>query len=181
MMKNNKKGQAAMEFLMTYGWAILVVLAAIGALAYFGVLSPDRFLPDKCTANPPFSCSEFKIDGTADTVMISLQANGGQDLTDVTVELSCDGFASPAADGVMTVTPATSIGAGNSWLNGAAVQFDLDAAALGNDATDAGCDDAAAADLAVGDRFKADYRITYTRSGENANHTTTGSITARVE
>ena len=38
-----------MEFLMTYGWAILVVLAAIGALAYFGVLSPDRFLPEKCT------------------------------------------------------------------------------------------------------------------------------------
>ena len=43
-----KKAQAAMEFLMTYGWAILVVLSAIGALAYFGVLNPDRFLPEKC-------------------------------------------------------------------------------------------------------------------------------------
>lgn len=41
-----KKGQAAMEFLMTYGWAILVVLIAIGALAYFGVLSPERFKPE---------------------------------------------------------------------------------------------------------------------------------------
>jgi len=40
-----KKGQALMEFLMTYGWAILVVLVAIGALAYFGVLNPERFLP----------------------------------------------------------------------------------------------------------------------------------------
>jgi uncharacterized protein (UPF0333 family) len=30
-----QRGQAAMEFLMTYGWAILVVLIAIGALAYF--------------------------------------------------------------------------------------------------------------------------------------------------
>ena len=36
-MRNNKS-QAAMEFLMTYSWAILVVLVAIGALAYFGVL-----------------------------------------------------------------------------------------------------------------------------------------------
>ena len=45
-----KKAQAALEFLMTYGWAILVVLAAIGALAYFGVLSPSNFLPSKCTA-----------------------------------------------------------------------------------------------------------------------------------
>ena len=44
-----KKAQAAMEFIMTYGWAILVVLMAIGALAYFGVLSPARFLPETCT------------------------------------------------------------------------------------------------------------------------------------
>lgn len=31
----NKKSQAAVEFLMEYGWAILVVLVAVGALAYF--------------------------------------------------------------------------------------------------------------------------------------------------
>ena len=42
-MKGYKKGQAAIEFLMTWGWAVLVVLIAIGALAYFGVLSPDKF------------------------------------------------------------------------------------------------------------------------------------------
>jgi len=49
-----RKGQAAMEFLMTYGWAILVVLVVIGALAYFGVLSPSsgtwKFTCD-CTIN----------------------------------------------------------------------------------------------------------------------------------
>ena len=44
-----RKAQAAMEFLMTYGWAILVVLAAIAALAYFGVLSPSNMLPETAT------------------------------------------------------------------------------------------------------------------------------------
>ena len=39
----NKKSQAALEFLMTYGLAIIVVLIAIGALAYFGILSPCKF------------------------------------------------------------------------------------------------------------------------------------------
>ena len=34
---HNKRGQAAMEFLMTYGWAILAAITAIGVLAYFGV------------------------------------------------------------------------------------------------------------------------------------------------
>ncbi|GIU69865.1 MAG: hypothetical protein KatS3mg002_1101 [Candidatus Woesearchaeota archaeon] len=52
----NNKAQAALEFLMTYGWAILVVLAAIGALAYFGVLSPTNFLPDQCTATSGIGC-----------------------------------------------------------------------------------------------------------------------------
>lgn len=33
-----------MEFLMTYGWAILVVLVSIGALVYFGVFNPSRLI-----------------------------------------------------------------------------------------------------------------------------------------
>ena len=58
-----KKAQAAMEFLMTYGWAILVVLVAIGALAYFGVLSPDTFLPEKCviSSGSGLFCDKFSI------------------------------------------------------------------------------------------------------------------------
>ncbi|MBR9699766.1 hypothetical protein GOV09_04890 [Candidatus Woesearchaeota archaeon] len=57
----NKKAQAAMEFLMTYGWAILVVLVAIGALAYFGVLSPDKFLPERCTGTAGLDCVDKAV------------------------------------------------------------------------------------------------------------------------
>ena len=42
-MKN--KGQAAMEFLMTYGWAILAGIIAIGVLAYFGVFNTEGMSP----------------------------------------------------------------------------------------------------------------------------------------
>ena len=38
-----KKAQAIMEFLMTYGWAILIVLAGISALAYYEVIPLDGF------------------------------------------------------------------------------------------------------------------------------------------
>jgi len=41
-----KKAQAAMEFLMTYGWAILIVLIAIGALMFY--IKPSDILPEKC-------------------------------------------------------------------------------------------------------------------------------------
>jgi hypothetical protein len=65
----NKKGQAAMEFLMTYGWAILVVLAAIAALAYFGVLSPSNLLPERTTFTAPLP--------NIDSAVISASATGG--------------------------------------------------------------------------------------------------------
>ena len=42
-MMKSKKSQVAMEFLMTYGWAILVAIIAIGVLAYFGVFSPSTY------------------------------------------------------------------------------------------------------------------------------------------
>ena len=67
----NRKSQAAMEFLMTYGWAILVVLAAIAALAYFGVLSPEKFLPEKCILQPGIACISHKVEPTKVTLVIS--------------------------------------------------------------------------------------------------------------
>lgn len=51
-----KRGQAAFEFLITYGWAIVIVLAAIGALAYFGVFRAATLLPDSCMPTPGFGC-----------------------------------------------------------------------------------------------------------------------------
>ena len=42
----NKKGQETIEFLMTYGWALLVVLLAIAALAYFGVFENLLKIPE---------------------------------------------------------------------------------------------------------------------------------------
>ena len=66
-----KKSQAAMEFLMTYGWAILVVLAAIAALAYFGVLSPEKFLPEKCLMETGFTCISSKVEPAQSTIVLS--------------------------------------------------------------------------------------------------------------
>lgn len=42
-----RKAQAAMEFLLTYGWAILVVMGAIAALAAFGVFDNNQILPEQ--------------------------------------------------------------------------------------------------------------------------------------
>lgn len=77
MAKRQQKGQAAMEFLMTYGWAILVVLVVIGALAYFGILNPSSFLPKRCILGSGLSCadSQLKADRTFSIVIVNSLAN----------------------------------------------------------------------------------------------------------
>jgi uncharacterized protein (UPF0333 family) len=76
----DKKAQGALEFLMTYGWAFLVILIMIGALAYFGVLSPTKFLPERCTFGSQFVCKDYLIttDGSTADVTVKLQNNLGQ-------------------------------------------------------------------------------------------------------
>jgi len=75
-----KRGQAAMEFLMTYGWALLVVLVAIGALAFFGVLNPSKFLPQACALGPGLACEDFKITATNKNIYINVRNGLGRDL-----------------------------------------------------------------------------------------------------
>jgi len=52
------KLQAAMEYLMTYGWAILIIALALGVLYSFGILSPETLKPQICSLSPPFYCSD---------------------------------------------------------------------------------------------------------------------------
>ncbi|MBC8501012.1 MAG: hypothetical protein ISS25_04325 [Nanoarchaeota archaeon] len=73
-----KKAQAAVEFLMTYGWAIVVVLAAIGALSYFGILDVASLLPERCNFPTGFDCvGRASIDASADTVRFIIQNDYG--------------------------------------------------------------------------------------------------------
>lgn len=65
-----KKGQAAIEFLMTYGWAIFIVLLSLGAIAYFGYTNPQRLLPEKCIFTNGIICQDALI--TTNSINVSL-------------------------------------------------------------------------------------------------------------
>ena len=154
----NRKGQAAMEFLMTYGWAILVVLVAIGALAYFGVLNPSRFLPRSCTIGPGFGCDDFKV--TATTVQLIMRNGLGDDLADLdVVVLSCTKDVN--ADG-------NPVGGADDWVEGT-----LLGGADGITLT-------ACPAAAVGSKFKEDVVINY-QTSSGITHAVTGTVTTQVE
>jgi hypothetical protein len=87
----NKRAQAALEFLTTYGWAFLVILIMIGTLAYFGILSPGRFLPNRCTFGSEFQCIDYQISETANSFRLRLKNNVGEAITVQSVTYAGEG------------------------------------------------------------------------------------------
>jgi len=88
-MVMKKKAQAAMEFLMTYGWAILVVLVVIGALAYFGVLNPQNLLPEKCTLPMGLYCKDHIIKGgTPGSISLKIENGMGQGIMITSINIT---------------------------------------------------------------------------------------------
>src|SRR4030042_2393855 len=80
-----RKAQAALEFLTTYGWSFLVILVMIGALAYFGIRSPSRFLPERCNVGPEFTCEEYRVTNSDGRVAIKFTNNIGETISSVLV------------------------------------------------------------------------------------------------
>lgn len=155
--KHMRRGQAAMEFLMTYGWAILVVLAAIGALAYFGVLSPDNFLPERCTTSPEFGCIEHQAREGGD-VSLGIQNNVGSTLSNVTVSLL-----DPADGEPLCSTTETNSTSNGQRIGGSLVEL-------------ADCHS-----LETGDRFQADMEFVYQESNSDLVHTRSGTLQTVVQ
>lgn len=69
-----KKGQAAVEYLVTYGWAFLAILATVGVLSYFGLFNPERYIPDRCEFGKQLSCQDQYLDD-APTVTLRFRNN----------------------------------------------------------------------------------------------------------
>ncbi|MGC8776749.1 MAG: hypothetical protein ACP5P2_02270, partial [Candidatus Micrarchaeia archaeon] len=67
--KKHQKAQSAMEYLMTYGWAILIISVVLAALFQLGVFNANNFAPKA----PPGSCQVFRPYGPGTTQFINLE------------------------------------------------------------------------------------------------------------
>ena len=63
------RSQSAMEYLMTYGWAILIIAVVLAALFELGVFNPMTFAPKAS----PGSCQVVRPEGAGTTNFISLE------------------------------------------------------------------------------------------------------------
>ena len=148
--KFSRKSQAALEFLMTYGWAIMVVLVAIGSLAYFGVLSPDKFLPNKCSLPSGIACIDFEVrdiigPGSGE-VYVVIRNGIGYDISTVSIAAS-------------DCTAGTSV---NLIRNGQRAYITANACTLASDK-----------------KYSGDINITYTNADTGLVHKISGKLTTR--
>ncbi|MFH0711720.1 MAG: hypothetical protein V1889_01030 [archaeon] len=109
-MFKEKKGQAAMEFLMTYGWAILAAIIAIGVLAYF-YFSPGDLGANAAVLNAPFYVEAWNADASG--VNLGIKNNGQDSLTvsGVTVTIGTNICTTAAPPGVVASGATTDIAA----------------------------------------------------------------------
>ena len=90
--------QSSLEFLVTYGWAILAIVIIAGVLWYFGVFDPFSFVDAKQSAGfNTFGIGDFSIASNG-VVLLVLENRVGNTITSVRVSNStCDVQNPPAS------------------------------------------------------------------------------------
>ena len=109
-----KKAQAATEYMMTYGWAIMVILIVFGTIYYY----VDFSGPNTCKIDAPFVCEDVKAAVLG---------------TDLKFELSIEGSEIQSVSGFTFTT--NKGGTCTGGPNGASADFGLQKIVLGTVST----------------------------------------------
>ena len=157
-----KRAQAALEFIMTYGWAVLVLLVMIGALAYFGVTNPTKLIPEKCLFEAGFGCTDYRatVSGTSLRIQFALENKAGDSVAFQRIN------ASTTRGGVTYSVNCTQTPTG--WI-------DPDAVPIFN------CMLAAGSSPGVGQNAKINVQLNYTTGRGVFSRTSSGEIQTSVQ
>ena len=71
------KAQSAMEYLMTYGWAILIISVVLGALFSLGVFSGVSLIGTACVASPGYYCTGVTYSHATGNIVFTVGQNTG--------------------------------------------------------------------------------------------------------
>jgi len=145
-----KRAQAAMEFLMTYGWAILAAVIVVGVLWYM-IGDPTNLVGNSFKVSTPFTKSAMVASATTDVIQVEFLNGGAEEVNITSVSISNCG----------ANTTSTTIATGASTV------FSVNCSAGGNP-------------LDSGDRLNSDVVISYLTDGSSLQQQATGTITGRV-
>lgn len=155
-----RRGQAALEFLTTYGWAFLIIIVMVGAISYFGILNPSKFLPSRCTISPDFTCQDYRIAGN--TLTIQLKQGIGK-----TIYFNSSGCSYSGTTPATYVAATNSISAGGSWSPSTTLTIT--------------CDFGTLLSGLQGQKVKLTYNLTYQKSANGLTHAVDGEVYDKIQ
>ncbi|MBU0761291.1 MAG: hypothetical protein KJ600_03730 [Nanoarchaeota archaeon] len=156
-----RKGQAAMEFLMTYGWAILAAIIVIGVLAIY--FRPSSLVTNQVVVTAPFYGVGVTINATS--ILVEAKNNGGETINVTSATLVFNSPSTAACVGVPLTERSININPGVAQV----FHFTTNAAGT---ATPCG--------MTKGNTVNADITISYTGPGGSLPLQSTGTVSGKV-
>jgi len=147
-----KRGQASMEFMMTYGWALLGVLVVFSALYYYFTFGG----PNTCNIDQPFTCVDLKGDSVTNQVTLVISSSD--------------------VDTVTALSDLTFTGKSFVCTKEAGAIAKLDDADLYQQVINFPC----GSNLGEGDTLQGEFTITYARAG-GLDHVASGNFYVNIE
>jgi len=162
---STKQAQAAMEFLMTYGWAILVVLVAISALAYFGVLDMKFLTRNSCTLPVGLSCLDHRVyvQGLTNRLEMNIKNNLGHEIKITAFDAEVFNNKHQDINPIITLTNGQKTVSPNNVVI--------------RDLTNT---DNGGQKINSGEKYSFEFTLTYTVTETGLSHTVQGAVTGKV-
>jgi uncharacterized protein (DUF58 family) len=147
-----RKGQAALDFLMTYGWAILLIVLIAAALFVLGIFDIGSFIGNKAVGFTQVAVPAFKVASNG-TLTLQLQNQVGN-------PIRIDSINATYTNQTVSSAPSTNLGVGqtSSTLNAGAFTG-----------------------LSSGNSYVVTVRIGYTDRTTQFNYVETGTLNGIVE
>ncbi|MEM3841687.1 MAG: hypothetical protein QXN59_03275 [Candidatus Micrarchaeaceae archaeon] len=88
------QAQSAMEYLMTYGWAILIIAVALGLLYVLGLFNPSQTVaPSSCTSQSGYVCADLSLSSNG---VVTFEFGQDTGFTIYNLEFACTALETPA-------------------------------------------------------------------------------------
>ncbi len=81
-----QRGQSALEYLMTYGWALVVIVIVIAALVF--LIQPSQVGGNTCSATSGILITNHQVDSATDQITLALSNQTATTLSNVDVTVS---------------------------------------------------------------------------------------------
>ncbi len=102
----SRKGQSALEYLMTYGWALVVIVIVIAALVF--LIQPSQVGGNTCSTTSGILITNHQVSDSNNSITLSLSNQSATTLSDTNISVTGTSGGNPVT-GAITIPTLTTV------------------------------------------------------------------------